>query len=183
VKASGRHWRVEVPGVGGGRDARRAARDPKPLGLAPRWQGEIAPAKPADRIDGPLASFSASRCMKPMQTGHPRRSKRDRFSRSAVGQRELIIGRFAQTGKTAIPPSTTILNQKGDDVVCASNWRSVRKFSTRWPTWGRWLRERGALDYTELVLCVWRNFVRHLQYLLAPLLIHLALAWIAEYVS
>ncbi len=63
------------------------------------------------------------------------------------GQRELIIG-DRQTGKTAIAIDT-ILNQKGQDVVCVyvsigQKDSKLRKIQTR-------LEEGGAMDYTIIV--------------------------------
>ncbi len=63
------------------------------------------------------------------------------------GQRELIIG-DRQTGKTAIAIDT-ILNQKGEDVICVyvsigQKDSKLRKIETR-------LREGGAMDYTIIV--------------------------------
>lgn len=63
------------------------------------------------------------------------------------GQRELIIG-DRQTGKTAIAIDT-ILNQKGQDVICVyvsigQKDSKLRKLQTR-------LEEGGAMDYTVIV--------------------------------
>jgi F-type H+-transporting ATPase subunit alpha len=63
------------------------------------------------------------------------------------GQRELIIG-DRQTGKTAIAIDT-ILNQKGEDVVCV--YVAVGQKAASVANVVEVLRERGALDYTVVV--------------------------------
>jgi F-type H+-transporting ATPase subunit alpha len=63
------------------------------------------------------------------------------------GQRELIIG-DRQTGKTAIAIDT-ILNQKGEDVVCV--YVAIGQKSASVANVVEVLRERGALDYTVVV--------------------------------
>ncbi|MEC9028752.1 MAG: F0F1 ATP synthase subunit alpha, partial [Cyanobacteriota bacterium] len=63
------------------------------------------------------------------------------------GQRELIIG-DRQTGKTAIAIDT-IINQKGEDVVCV--YVAVGQKSASVANVVEVLREKGALDYTVVV--------------------------------
>ncbi len=64
-----------------------------------------------------------------------------------VGQRELIIG-DRQTGKTAIAIDT-IINQKGEDVVCV--YVAVGQKAASVANVVEVLREKGALDYTIVV--------------------------------
>ena len=63
------------------------------------------------------------------------------------GQRELIIG-DRQTGKTAIAIDT-IINQKGEDVVCV--YVAVGQKAASVANVVEVLREKGALDYTIVV--------------------------------
>jgi len=63
------------------------------------------------------------------------------------GQRELIIG-DRQTGKTAIAIDT-IINQKGQDVVCV--YVAIGQKSASVANVVEVLREKGALDYTIIV--------------------------------
>ena len=63
------------------------------------------------------------------------------------GQRELIIG-DRQTGKTAVAIDT-ILNQKGQDVICI--YVAVAQRESKTSTVVETLREAGALDYTVVV--------------------------------
>ncbi|CAE21642.1 ATP synthase subunit alpha [Prochlorococcus marinus str. MIT 1342] len=63
------------------------------------------------------------------------------------GQRELIIG-DRQTGKTAIAIDT-IINQKGEDVVCV--YVAVGQKAASVANVVEVLREKGALDYTVIV--------------------------------
>ena len=63
------------------------------------------------------------------------------------GQRELIIG-DRQTGKSAIAIDT-IINQKGQDVVCV--YVAIGQKSASVANIVEVLRERGALDYTVVV--------------------------------
>ncbi len=63
------------------------------------------------------------------------------------GQRELIIG-DRQTGKTAIAIDT-IINQKGEDVVCV--YVAIGQKSASVANVVEVLRERGALEYTVVV--------------------------------
>jgi F-type H+-transporting ATPase subunit alpha len=63
------------------------------------------------------------------------------------GQRELIIG-DRQTGKTAIAIDT-IINQKGQDVVCV--YVAIGQKSASVANVVEVLREKGALEYTVVV--------------------------------
>jgi F-type H+-transporting ATPase subunit alpha len=63
------------------------------------------------------------------------------------GQRELIIG-DRQTGKSAIAIDT-IINQKGEDVVCV--YVAIGQKAASVANLVEVLRERGALDYTVIV--------------------------------
>jgi len=80
----------------------------------------------------------------PMQTGI---TAIDAMIPIGRGQRELIIG-DRQTGKTAIAIDT-ILNQKGEDVVCV--YVAIGQKSASVANVVEVLRERGALDYTVVV--------------------------------
>ncbi|HRD41414.1 MAG TPA: F0F1 ATP synthase subunit alpha [Prochlorococcaceae cyanobacterium AMR_MDS_5431] len=80
----------------------------------------------------------------PMQTGI---TAIDAMIPIGRGQRELIIG-DRQTGKTAIGVDT-IINQKGEDVVCV--YVAVGQKAASVANVVEVLRERGALDYTIIV--------------------------------
>ena len=80
----------------------------------------------------------------PMQTGI---TAIDAMIPIGRGQRELIIG-DRQTGKTAIAIDT-IINQKGEDVVCV--YVAVGQKAASVANVVEVLRERGALDYTVVV--------------------------------
>ncbi len=80
----------------------------------------------------------------PMQTGI---TSIDAMIPIGRGQRELIIG-DRQTGKTAIAIDT-IINQKGQDVVCV--YVAVGQKSASVAQVVEVLREKGALDYTIIV--------------------------------
>ncbi len=80
----------------------------------------------------------------PMQTGI---TAIDAMIPIGRGQRELIIG-DRQTGKTAIAIDT-IINQKGEDVVCV--YVAVGQKAASVANVVEVLRERGALDYTVIV--------------------------------
>jgi len=80
----------------------------------------------------------------PMQTGI---TAIDAMIPIGRGQRELIIG-DRQTGKTAIAIDT-IINQKGEDVVCV--YVAIGQKSASVANVVEVLRERGALDYTVVV--------------------------------
>ncbi|MFQ6540119.1 MULTISPECIES: F0F1 ATP synthase subunit alpha [Aphanothece] len=80
----------------------------------------------------------------PMQTGI---TAIDAMIPIGRGQRELIIG-DRQTGKTAIGIDT-IINQKGEDVVCV--YVAVGQKAASVANVVEVLREKGALDYTIVV--------------------------------
>ena len=80
----------------------------------------------------------------PMQTGI---TAIDAMIPIGRGQRELIIG-DRQTGKTAIAIDT-IINQKGEDVVCV--YVAIGQKAASVANIVEVLRERGALDYTIIV--------------------------------
>ncbi|MFM7238124.1 MAG: F0F1 ATP synthase subunit alpha [Cyanobium sp.] len=80
----------------------------------------------------------------PMQTGI---TAIDAMIPIGRGQRELIIG-DRQTGKTAIAIDT-IINQKGEDVVCV--YVAVGQKAASVANVVEVLREEGALDYTIVV--------------------------------
>lgn len=80
----------------------------------------------------------------PMQTGI---TAIDSMIPIGRGQRELIIG-DRQTGKTAVAVDT-ILNQKGEDVVCV--YVAVGQKASTVANVVQVLQERGALEYTIVV--------------------------------
>ena len=80
----------------------------------------------------------------PMQTGI---TSIDAMIPVGRGQRELIIG-DRQSGKSAIAIDT-IINQKGQDVVCV--YVAIGQKSASVANIVEVLRERGALDYTVVV--------------------------------
>jgi len=93
----------------------------------------------------------------PMQTGI---TAIDAMIPIGRGQRELIIG-DRQTGKTAIAIDT-ILNQKGEDVVCV--YVAVGQKAASVANVVEVLREKGALDYT-IVVAASASEAAALQYL------------------
>ena len=80
----------------------------------------------------------------PMQTGI---TAIDAMIPIGRGQRELIIG-DRQTGKTAVAIDT-ILNQKGQDVICV--YVAIGQKAASVAQVASTLEERGALDYTIIV--------------------------------
>jgi F-type H+-transporting ATPase subunit alpha len=93
----------------------------------------------------------------PMQTGI---TAIDSMVPIGRGQRELIIG-DRQTGKTSVAIDT-ILNQKGQDVVCV--YVAIGQKASTVANIANVLRERGALDYT-VVVAANANDPATLQYL------------------
>jgi len=93
----------------------------------------------------------------PMQTGI---TAIDAMIPIGRGQRELIIG-DRQTGKTAIAIDT-IINQKGEDVVCV--YVAVGQKAASVANVVEVLREKGALDYT-IVVAASASEAAALQYL------------------
>ncbi len=115
-----------------------------PLGQAVDGNGEIK------TTDSRLIESVAPGIIKrksvhePMQTGI---TSIDAMIPIGRGQRELIIG-DRQTGKTAIALDT-IINQKGEDVVCV--YVAIGQKSASVANVVEVLREKGALDYTVVV--------------------------------
>ncbi len=115
-----------------------------PLGQPVDGNGEIATSD--SRLIESLAPGIIKRksVHEPMQTGI---TSIDAMIPIGRGQRELIIG-DRQTGKTAIAIDT-IINQKGQDVVCV--YVAVGQKSASVAQVVEVLREKGALDYTIVV--------------------------------
>lgn len=137
VKASGRIASVPVGDALLGRVV-------NPLGSPIDGKGEIASTE--SRLIESMAPGIIQRksVHEPMQTGI---TAIDAMIPIGRGQRELIIG-DRQTGKTAIAIDT-ILNQKGEDVVCV--YVAIGQKSASVANVVDVLRERGALDYTVVV--------------------------------
>ncbi|ABB56368.1 F0F1 ATP synthase subunit alpha [Synechococcus elongatus] len=115
-----------------------------PLGAPLDGKGEIA-ATENRLIESPAPGIIARRSVhEPMQTGI---TAIDAMIPIGRGQRELIIG-DRQTGKTAIAIDT-ILNQKGEDVICV--YVAIGQKASSVANIIEVLRERGALDYTVVV--------------------------------
>ena len=116
-----------------------------PLGQPIDGKGEIATSD--NRLIEELAPGIIKRrsVYEPMQTGI---TSIDAMIPVGRGQRELIIG-DRQTGKTAIAIDT-IINQKGQDVVCV--YVAVGQKSASVANVVEVLKEKGALDYTVVVL-------------------------------
>ncbi len=115
-----------------------------PLGQPIDGKGEIPTSD--NRLIEELAPGIIKRrsVYEPMQTGI---TSIDAMIPVGRGQRELIIG-DRQTGKTAIAIDT-IINQKGQDVVCV--YVAVGQKSASVANVVEVLREKGALDYTVVV--------------------------------
>ncbi len=115
-----------------------------PLGQPVDGNGEIATTE--SRLIESVAPGIIKRksVHEPMQTGI---TSIDAMIPIGRGQRELIIG-DRQTGKTAIALDT-IINQKGEDVVCV--YVAVGQKSASVANVVEVLREKGALDYTVVV--------------------------------
>lgn len=137
VKATGRIASVPVGEAMLGRVV-------NPLGLPLDGKGDIACTE--SRLIESMAPGIIQRksVHEPMQTGI---TAIDAMIPIGRGQRELIIG-DRQTGKTAIAIDT-ILNQKGEDVVCV--YVAIGQKSASVANVVEVLRERGALDYTVVV--------------------------------
>jgi F-type H+-transporting ATPase subunit alpha len=114
------------------------------LGLPIDGKGEIATTE--TRLIESMAPGIIQRksVHEPMQTGI---TAIDAMIPIGRGQRELIIG-DRQTGKTAIAIDT-IINQKGEDVVCV--YVAVGQKAASVANVVEVLRERGALEYTVVV--------------------------------
>ena len=115
-----------------------------PLGQPIDGKGEIPTSD--NRLIEELAPGIIKRrsVYEPMQTGI---TSIDAMIPVGRGQRELIIG-DRQTGKTAIAIDT-IINQKGQDVVCV--YVAVGQKSASVANVVEVLREKGALEYTVVV--------------------------------
>ena len=115
-----------------------------PLGLPIDGKGDIATSE--TRLIESMAPGIIQRksVHEPMQTGI---TAIDAMIPIGRGQRELIIG-DRQTGKTAIAIDT-IINQKGEDVVCV--YVAVGQKAASVANVVEVLREKGALDYTVVV--------------------------------
>ena len=128
-----------------------------PLGQPIDGKGEIATSD--TRLIEELAPGIIKRrsVHEPMQTGI---TSIDAMIPVGRGQRELIIG-DRQTGKTAIAIDT-IINQKGQDVVCV--YVAVGQKSASVANVVEVLREKGALEYT-IVVSAGASEAAALQYL------------------
>ena len=115
-----------------------------PLGQPIDGKGEISTSD--SRLIEELAPGIIKRrsVYEPMQTGI---TSIDAMIPVGRGQRELIIG-DRQTGKTAIAIDT-IINQKGQDVVCV--YVAVGQKSASVANVVEVLKEKGALEYTVVV--------------------------------
>jgi F-type H+/Na+-transporting ATPase subunit alpha len=114
------------------------------LGQAIDGKGEIACSE-SRLIESAAPGIIARRSVyEPMQTGI---TAIDSMIPIGRGQRELIIG-DRQTGKTAVAIDT-ILNQKGEDVICV--YVAIGQKAASVAQIVDVLRERGALDYTIVV--------------------------------
>ncbi len=115
-----------------------------PLGQAIDGKGEI-PSTESRLIESMAPGIIQRKSVhEPMQTGI---TSIDAMIPIGRGQRELIIG-DRQTGKTAIALDT-IINQKGEDVVCV--YVAIGQKAASVANVVEVLREKGALDYTVVV--------------------------------
>ena len=115
-----------------------------PLGQPMDGKGEI-PTSDNRLIEEMAPGIIKRRSVnEPMQTGI---TSIDAMIPVGRGQRELIIG-DRQTGKTAIAIDT-IINQKGQDVVCV--YVAIGQKSASVANVVEVLREKGALEYTVVV--------------------------------
>ncbi|WP_413293937.1 F0F1 ATP synthase subunit alpha [Prochlorococcus sp. MIT 0603] len=115
-----------------------------PLGQPVDGNGEI-PTSDSRLIESIAPGIIKRKSVhEPMQTGI---TSIDAMIPIGRGQRELIIG-DRQTGKTAIAIDT-IINQKGQDVVCV--YVAVGQKSASVAQVVEVLREKGALEYTIVV--------------------------------
>jgi F-type H+/Na+-transporting ATPase subunit alpha len=116
-----------------------------PLGRPLDGKGAVASAErlPIERPARPIMDRAAVTV--PIQTGL---KVVDALIPIGRGQRELILG-DRQTGKTAIAIDT-ILNQRGQDVLCVYCAIGQRASAVAKAVAG--LREKGAMDYTTVVV-------------------------------
>ena len=130
-----------------------------PLGQPIDGKGEI-PTSDTRLIEEMAPGIIKRRSVhEPMQTGI---TSIDAMIPVGRGQRELIIG-DRQTGKSAIAIDT-IINQKGQDVVCV--YVAIGQKSASVANVVEVLREKGALDYT-IVVSAGASEAAALQYLAA----------------
>ncbi|MBD2022094.1 F0F1 ATP synthase subunit alpha [Leptolyngbya sp. FACHB-36] len=109
-------------------------------------------------LESPAPGIIARKSVyEPMQTGI---TAIDAMIPIGRGQRELIIG-DRQTGKTSVAVDT-ILNQKGEDVVCV--YVAIGQKASTVANVVNVFRERGALDYT-IIVAANANDPATLQYL------------------
>jgi len=128
-----------------------------PLGHPIDGKGEI-PTSDTRLIEEMAPGIIKRRSVhEPMQTGI---TSIDAMIPVGRGQRELIIG-DRQTGKSAIAIDT-IINQKGQDVVCV--YVAIGQKSASVANVVEVLREKGALDYT-IVVSAGASEAAALQYL------------------
>jgi len=107
-------------------------------------KGEIA-STDSRLIESPAPGIISRRSVyEPLQTGLV---AIDAMIPIGRGQRELIIG-DRQTGKTAVA-TDTILNQKGQDVICV--YVAIGQKASSVAQIVNTLEERGAMDYTIIV--------------------------------
>ncbi len=115
-----------------------------PTGIPLDGKGDINSDKtrPIERIAPGIISRKSVH--QPLQTGL---TAIDALTPIGRGQRELIIG-DRQTGKTAIALDT-IINQKGQDVVCI--YVAIGQKKSTIAQLAKTLEEHGAMDYTIIV--------------------------------
>ncbi|AYW46937.1 F0F1 ATP synthase subunit alpha [Tetragenococcus osmophilus] len=115
-----------------------------PLGQAIDGQGEIKTDKTRP-VEGPAPGVMDRQSVsQPMQTGL---KAVDALVPIGRGQRELVIG-DRKTGKTTIAIDT-ILNQKGQDVICI--YVAIGQKDSTVRAQAETLRQYGALDYTVVM--------------------------------
>ncbi|MDN6641465.1 MAG: F0F1 ATP synthase subunit alpha, partial [Tetragenococcus sp.] len=115
-----------------------------PLGQAIDGQGEIKTDKTRP-VEGPAPGVMDRQSVsQPMQTGL---KAVDALVPIGRGQRELVIG-DRKTGKTTIAIDT-ILNQKGQDVICI--YIAIGQKDSTVRAQAETLRQYGALDYTVVM--------------------------------
>ncbi|MCC6563638.1 F0F1 ATP synthase subunit alpha, partial [Candidatus Uhrbacteria bacterium] len=115
-----------------------------PIGRVLDGKGEVKGTKPAPLETLAPDVMARAPVSEPVQTGI---LAIDALIPIGRGQRELIIG-DRQTGKTTVAIDT-ILNQKGQDMVCVYVAIGQREAKTAQVV--RTLEEHGALDYTVVV--------------------------------
>lgn len=115
-----------------------------PTGLPLDGKGDIRydKTRPIERIAPGIISRKSVH--QPLQTGL---TAIDALTPIGRGQRELIIG-DRQTGKTAIALDT-IINQKGQDVVCI--YVAIGQKKSTIAQLAKTLEEHGAMEYTVIV--------------------------------